>query len=159
MFLDKFANLMDIEYVNENLYDDLYFIYKHNMEFMRNTNLKNGYEVYKFHTDDAADLNGERAYFIVKIDKMFVALVDLYIGCPDEDSVYIKYFIVDKTYHTFELDLEIMRDLKSLALKEYKNVYIECPKSKTDLIKILNRCGFKDEESISDTKIRLKAID
>lgn len=159
MFIDDLKKLIDIQYIDQSVYSELFDMYQRNIEYMDNKDLKSGLEVYNSTLEKVKDIKGERHYFFVRIGEKCCAIIDCFLGYPDENAVYLRYFLVDKAYHNFEIGKEIMRDFTSLALKNYNEVVLDCNIKDTKVIQFWNSLGFIVSETLDKYKIRLKSID
>lgn len=155
MFLDDLAKLMEIEYVTESNLDTLYTIYQNNLDYMKNKEIKNGYELYNIYNIKEAN---NRKFFLIKVGQNYCGLIDCYLDYPKTGDVYINYFLIDKAYHNFEMGKEIMRDFTCLALKEYNRVVLDKRANHPKIIEFWNSLGFNVSNGISNMSIQRRDI-
>lgn len=155
MFLEDLGKLMEIEYINESNLDELYSLYKNNLDYMANKNIKSGEELYNLSNIAEAKCC---KFFLIKVGQNYCGLLDCYLDYPKLGDVYINYFLLDKAYHNFEMGKEIMRDFICLALKEYSRVVLDKRANKPQIIEFWNSFGFNVSDGIANLTIQRRDI-
>lgn len=151
MFLDELGQITEIEYINDSNKWILNDLYSKNIEYMKDLNVKDQNNV-----DECIKCNndlGKRKAFYTKIGGSVWGFMDCYIDYPNDGSIYINYFLVDKNYHNIEFGMEFMRDFTCLALKEYDQIVLSKFANKPEVIRFWNSLGFDVANSPNTLKI------
>ena len=122
---------------------------------MQNKGLGSGKELQDLFKIEGAK---DRKFFLIKVGPSYCGLLDCYLDYPKIGDVYINYFMIDKSYHNFEMGKEIMRDFTCLALKEYNRVILDKRANKPQIIEFWNSLGFNVSSGISNLSIQRRDI-